>query len=75
MTWQPLLFSDEDVMLIHHGLREREASFAAAAAAGRGVESTVRAVFDLGDCVIARFSTPPSMTFQAPPTRELFSLI
>jgi hypothetical protein len=35
MTWKPLQFTDEDVMLIHHGLRVREASFASVAAAGR----------------------------------------
>jgi hypothetical protein len=26
MTWKPLQFTDEDVMLIHRGLRAREAS-------------------------------------------------
>jgi hypothetical protein len=35
MTKRPLQFADEDVMLIHHGLRLREARFAAVAAAGR----------------------------------------
>jgi hypothetical protein len=35
MTWRPLQFTDEDVMLIHHGLKVREASLAAVAAAGR----------------------------------------
>jgi hypothetical protein len=40
MTWKPLQFADEDVMLIHNGLRVREASFAAAVVAGR--ESVAR---------------------------------
>jgi hypothetical protein len=35
MTWEPLQFTDEDVMLIHSGLKVREASFAAVAVAGR----------------------------------------
>jgi hypothetical protein len=35
MTWEPLQFADEDVILIHHGLKVREASFAAVAVAGR----------------------------------------
>jgi hypothetical protein len=35
MTWQPLQFTDEDVMLIYGGLKVREASFAAVALAGR----------------------------------------
>jgi hypothetical protein len=35
MTWEPLQFTDEDVMLIHNGLKVREASFAAVALADR----------------------------------------
>jgi len=35
MTARPLQFADEDIALIHHGLKVREARFAAVAAAGR----------------------------------------
>jgi hypothetical protein len=35
MTWKSLQFTEEDVLLIHQGLRVREASFDAVAVAGR----------------------------------------
>jgi hypothetical protein len=35
MTWKPLWFTDEDLMLIHSGLKVREPSFAAVAVPDR----------------------------------------